>query len=266
MTRLLPRAWLAALTGALLLPFVPLVVWSVSRRWYFPALLPTEWSGRAWAYLAQPRVGVLEALGTSLLVGAGVTLLSLAVGIPAGRALGLHRFRGKTFVEFLILAPTIVPPIAVAMGIHVAFIRYGLADTLPGVMLVHLIPVTPYITLIMSSVFANYNVEFEEQARTLGASRPQVLRHVMLPLIWPGLVVGALFAFLISWSQYLLTLLIGGSQVVTLPVLLFTFANSGDNAITAALSLLFIAPALLILLLTARYLTGRTTALGGFGV
>jgi putative spermidine/putrescine transport system permease protein len=74
-------------------------------------------------------------------------------------------------------------------------------------------------------------------------------------------MVGSLFAFLISWSQYLLTLIIGGGQMITLPVLLFAFANSGDNAITAALSLLFIAPALLLFLLTARYLTGRNVAM-----
>ena len=63
----------------------------------------------------------------------------------------------------------------------------------------------------------------------------------------------------------MLTLLIGGGQVITLPVLLFAFANSGDNAITAALSLVFIAPALLLFLFTARYLTGRHTAVGGLG-
>ncbi len=81
----------------------------------------------------------------------------------------------------------------------------------------------------------------------------------------PGLVVGALFAFIISWSQYLLTLLIGGGSVVTLPVLLFSFANSGDQPITAALSLVFIAPAVIFLLFTARFLTARSAAIGGFG-
>ena len=137
--------------------------------------------------------------------------------------------------------------IAVAMGIHVAFLRVGLADTKVGVILVHLIPVMPYMVLTLTSVFANYNLDYEGQARTLGARPWQVFIHVTLPAIWPGLMVGCLFAFIISWSQYLLTLLIGGGEVITLPVLLFAFANSGDNAITAALSLVFIAPALLLL-------------------
>jgi putative spermidine/putrescine transport system permease protein len=198
-------------------------------------------------------------------VATAVTLLSIPIGIMAGRAIGLYRFRGRTLVQFLILAPTIVPVLAVAIGIHVVFIRYGLADTLPGVIFVHLVPVTPYMVLIMSSVFANYDTDYEDQARSLGAKPSQVFRFVMLPAIWPGLMVGSLFAFIISWSQYLLTLLIGGGQVITLPVLLFSFANSGDNAITAALSLVFIAPAILILLLTARYLSGKDAVFGSFG-
>lgn len=259
------RLLVLALALALLLPFAPLLIWSFSRRWYFPALLPTEWSLRAWEYVLLPGSRVGPALGQSVVIALAVTGLAALLGIPAGRALGLHQFRGKRLVEFLILAPTIVPTLAAAMGIHVAFIRYGLADSPGGVILVHLIPVLPYMTLIMSSVFANYNPDYEAQARTLGAKPRQVWRHITLPAILPGVVVGSLFAFVISWSQYVLTLLIGGGQVITLPLLLFAFANSGDNPITAALSLVFIAPALLFALLAARLLTGKNAALGGFG-
>ncbi len=249
----------------LLLPFVPLWIWSFSHRWLFPAVLPTEWSLRAWTYVFSSSSQVWTAFWHSFVVATAVTLLSIPIGIMAGRAIGLYHFRGRTLVQFLILAPTIVPVLAVAMGIHVVFIRYGLADTLLGVIFVHLVPVTPYMVLIMSSVFANYDTDYEDQARSLGAKTVQVFRYVMLPTIWPGLMVGTLFAFIISWSQYLLTLLIGGGQVITLPVLLFSFANSGDNAITAAMSLVFIAPAILILLLTSRYLSSKDAAFGSFG-
>ena len=260
------RLALGGLLLLLVLPLVPLVLWSVGFRWFFPELLPGEWSLRAWAYLASPSSRVGQALFNSLIVGLGATLLSLAIALPAGRALGLYSFRGKRLVEFLLLAPTIVPLLAVAMGIHIAFIRYGLADTRLGVALVHLVPTLPYAVLILASVFAGYDVAYEAQARTLGASPWQVLRHVMWPAIRPGLAVAALFAFLISWSQYLLTLLIGGGQVMTLPVLLVAFATSGDNALTAALSLVLVAPALLFLLLASRSLSsGQETALGGLG-
>lgn len=256
---------LTLIVAAVLLPLVPLLIWSFSFRWYFPALLPTEWSLRAWAYVFSPGSQVFRALVYSSVVGLAVTGISIMIGIPAGRAMGLYTFRGKTVVEFLILAPTIVPVIAVAMGIHVAFIRYGLADTLLGVILVHLIPVTPYMVMIMSSVFANYDPEYEQQARSLGANPWQVFWHVTLPAIWPGMLVGGLFAFIISWSQYILTVLIGGGRIITLPMLLFSFALSGDNAITAALSIVFIAPAVLFLIVTARYLSGENAAIGGFG-
>jgi putative spermidine/putrescine transport system permease protein len=262
-TRVLERAGVIGLTTILLLPLLPLVIWAFSQRWLYPAVLPTEWGLRAWRYILAPNTRALEALGNSLAVALLVTVLALLIALPAGRALGLARFRGKTAVEFLILAPTVVPAFAAAMGIQVLFIRYGLADTLAGVALVHLIPVAPYAVLILAGIFANYNVDYEHQARVLGAGPWRIFWRVTAPLILPGIVVAALFAFLISWSQYLLTLLIGGGQVLTLPVLLLAFANSGDYAITAALSLVFMAPAVLALLLSARYLAGGQTALRG---
>lgn len=246
-------------------PLVPLVIWSFAFRWYFPSLLPTEWSMRAWQYVVSNASGVPKAFVNSLVIAVIATVLSILIGIPAGRAMGLHKFRGKRLVEFLILAPTIIPGLAVVMGIHVAFIRYGLVDTIPGVVLVHLIPTTPYMVMVMASVFANYDPAFEEQARVLGAGPVATFIYVTFPAILPGIIVGGLFAFIISWSQYILTLLIGGGKVATLPVLLFAFAASGDNAVMAALAVIFVAPAVAFLVLTSKYLTGESAAIGGFG-
>lgn len=254
-----------AILVAVVAPLVPLLIWSFAHQWFFPSVLPSAWSGRGWVYLFSSGSQLGKALLNSTVVAVSVTLLSVLVGLPAGRVLALEQFRGKTAVFFLILAPTIMPTIAVAMGIHVAFLRLRLTDTLLGVILVHLIPVLPYTVLILRSVFATYNPDYEGQARTLGARPWQLFWYITLPAIWPGVVVGSLFAFLISWSQYLLTLLIGGGQLITLPILLFAFANSGDYTVTAALSLIFVAPALLLFLFTARYLTGRHVALGGLG-
>jgi len=262
-TRLAKQAGVIALTVVLLLPLAPLMIWAFSRRWLYPAALPTEWGLRAWRYLLDPNTRVLAAFANSLSVALVVTGLSILIALPAARVLGLECFRGKALVEFLILAPTVVPAFAAAMGIQVLFIRYGLADTRLGVILVHLIPVLPYVILILAGIFANYNVDYEHQARVLGAGSWTVFWRVTLPLILPGIIVAALFAFLISWSQYLLTLLIGGGRVITLPVLLLAFANSGDYAITAALSLVFMAPAVVALLFSARYLTGSHTTLRG---
>ncbi|MCL4267727.1 MAG: ABC transporter permease [Anaerolineae bacterium] len=255
----------AAILAGVVAPLLPLVLWSFAHRWFFPDVLPATWSGRAWFYLFSSSSQVGRALFNSVTVALAVTLLSLVISLPAARALALYDFRGKTAVLFFILAPALMPVIAIVMGMHVVFLRVGLADSRWGVVLAHLVPVMPYLVLVLTSAFANYNLDYEGQARVLGARPYQVFWHVTLPAIWPGLLVGCLFAFLISWSQYLLTLLIGGGQVITLPVLLFAFASSGDNTLTAALSLLFITPALLLFLLTARYLTGRHTAVGGLG-
>jgi putative spermidine/putrescine transport system permease protein len=247
------------------LPFVPLALWAFGTQWFFPSLLPRELSLRAWEYLGSAGAQVGEALVNSLVIAVVVTLLAALLGVPAGRALGMYRFRGRTLVELFILAPLIVPPITVAMGIHVVFIRLGLVDRAIGVILVHLIPTLPYMIMVMRGVFANFDADYEEQARSLGAAPVQVFFRVTLPAIFPGIITGSLFVFLVSWSQYVLTLLIGGGRVVTLPVLLFAFASSGDNTVTAAISIIFVAPAVGILAFTARYLTGRSAAIGGLG-
>lgn len=255
---------LIVLAFLLLVPFVPLIFWSVSRRWFFPSLVPDELSDRAWSFIFSERSQVLDALVTSLIIATAVAVIAAVIGLSGGRALGLYRFRGKRLAELYLLAPVIVPSIAVAMGIQVLFIRYGLANTIPGVVLVHLVPTIPYVVLVMGAVFANYDTTFEEQARVLGANPVRVFIHVTLPAVLPGLIVAAFFAFLISWSEYITTVLIGGGRVLTLPLLLFAFVRS-DPSVAAALSLFFIAPAILLMILTSRYLSGGQSAVGGLG-
>ncbi len=256
---------LAGIMVWVLLPLLPLFVWSVSHRWWFPAVVPTELSMRAWSYVASPLSQIGSAFLNSLVIACLVTAIAIFIGVPAGRALGMHDFKGKTLVEFIILAPTIIPGLAVIMGIHVFFIKINLVDTVPGVVIAHLLPTIPYMVIIMAGVFANYEAEFEEQSYSLGANKVNTFIHVTLPNIFPGIVTGGLFVFLISWSQYILTVLIGGGRVITLPLLLFSFAGAGDNSVTAALCIVFVAPAVLILIATSRYLSGESGAIGGFG-
>lgn len=253
----------AALAAWLLLPFLPLAVWSVAHGWRYPDLWPTTLSGKAWAYTLSDTAGVLESFAQTGFIALSTTLLAALVGIPAGRALGLYRFRGKGLVTALLLAPAILPALAVTFGLHGIFLRLGLTGTTGGVILAHLIPVLPYMTLVMAAVFSAFDTGYEDQARSLGASPTQVFFHVTLPAILPGLLAGALFAFLVSWSQYLLTLAIGGGRVQTLPLVLYSFAASGRNDITGAIALLYILPGLAILVVTSRWVTGRNAAVAG---
>ena len=258
------------LTGALLiiwlvLPLIPLAIWSFAKGWFYPNLLPKVWSLSAWNYAFSDTSGVLDALWLTVGISLAATALSILLAVPAGRALGMYQFKAKSFVEMLILAPMIVPGIAVVLGIHSIFISMGLTNSVTGVILVHLIPTIPYMVLVMAGIFANYNPAFELQARSLGASPMKTFWYVTLPTIMPGIIVGGLFAFLVSWSQYILTLLIGGGRVVTLPLLLFNFATSGRNDITGAIGMIYILPGVIILVLTAKHLSGRSSAVRGFG-
>ncbi|MBN8632791.1 MAG: ABC transporter permease subunit [Rhodobacterales bacterium] len=249
-----------ALAGWLVLPFLPLLIWSLAHGWRFPDVLPGEWSLKAWAYAISASSGIVESFVLTTLIALATTLLAALIGVPAGRALGLYRFRGKRLVMLLILAPAILPGIALVFGLHGVFLRAGLAGTVTGVVLAHLVPVLPYMTLIMAAVFARFDPAFEDQARTLGATPFQTFRTVTLPAILPGLLSGALFAFLVSWSQYLLTLAIGGGKVQTLPLLMFSFASAGRNDVTSAMALLYILPGLAIVVVTARHVTGNAAA------
>jgi putative spermidine/putrescine transport system permease protein len=143
------------------------------------------------------------------------------------------------------------------MGLHLWFVRLGLAETFVGVVLIHLTFCAPYTIMVMWGVFCDYNPEFEDQARSLGASVPQVMLFVMVPMVLPGITVAVLFSFLLSWSQYLSTLIIGGGKLLTLPILLFALMDSGDRPVAAAVSLVFVVPAFLVLLASAQSISRR---------
>jgi putative spermidine/putrescine transport system permease protein len=257
-----PRRFIGSIVAAAVgLPFVPLLLWSFTDRWFYPDLWPQSWGLRAWHYMiSSAGWQVAAAIGHSVVVAAVTAAIAVVIAVPAGRALGLYDFRGKDIVSVLLTLPIIVPPLCVAMGLHLWFIRLGLAETYAGVIGVHLTFCLPYAIFVLWGVFSNYNPDFEDQARSLGASRAAVIVRVMLPMILPGISVAALFAFLLSWSQYLSTLIIGGGRVTTLPVLLFALMGSGDRPVAAAVSLVFVAPALIALLFSARHLGNRSLA------
>jgi len=250
---------------AVLAPIIPQIIWSFAFRWFFPNLLPNAWSLDPWRYVFSDSSRVGEGLINSLIIALIVSLLSILVGLPAARAIALHQFRGKAAVEWLLMVPIIVPGIVAVMGIHIMFIRYRLTDSILGVSLVHLIPCVPYMVLVMASVFANYGTELEDTARSLGASPLRVFWYVTLPGIFPGLLVATMFTFLISWGQYVTTLLIGGGQIITLPMVLFPFISGASQANAAAISLVFVAPAIIVLIFTSRQLGRESAVMGGFG-
>ncbi len=237
------------------LPYIPLVLWSVSGQWNFPTLVP-EFSLRTWKYIFQSNE-IIRSLGMSVFISTSVTLLSLFVGLPISRILGLYNFKGKWWIRFFVILPAIVPSIAVGMGLQIMFIRMGLDSTVFGVILAQMIPSLPYMILNLSSVFSNYSLGYEEQATMLGASTLTRITQITLPAILPGLVVACLYTFIVSWSQYLLTLMIGGGRIKTLTILLFSYLFSGDYALAATTAILFIFPALFLVWLSSHVFANK---------
>ena len=250
---------LVVLTVAI--PFVQMLLWAFSNRWFYPGVWPQQWGLRAWQYIfGTAGTQIVDAIFQSISVAGATAAVSVIIGLPAGRALGLYGFKGKDLISILLTLPIIVPPLCVAMGLHLWFIRLGLAESFIGVVLVHLTFSLPYAVFVMWGVFSNYNPDYEDQARSLGAPAAAVFLRVTLPLVFPGVVVAALFSFLLSWSQYLVTLIIGGGKISTLPIILFSLMASGDRPVAAAVSIVFVLPAFAALLLSARFLGRRSMA------
>jgi putative spermidine/putrescine transport system permease protein len=269
------RFYLVLVLGSILGPFIPLVIASFAFRWTWPSLLPTSWWWEAratarlpigWDYVFSPVSRVVEATGNTILIALLVTLLCTAISLPAARVLARERFRGKSFVEFFLLTPLIVPEIAVGLGILITFIQLGLAGTYWGIVIVHLIPTIPYMVRVLTSVFQGLSRDYEEQARVLGAGPLRTLWHVTIPMILPGIIAGGLFAFLISSNIFLLTFFIGRGQIETLPTLLFSRVSGGGalDAVAAGVALIVCIPGIVLLIITERFIKEEVFA-KGFG-
>ena len=234
-------------------PLALFVVYAFSTRWFFPQPFPVDWTIEAFArVLNDPRL--LSGLRDSLFIALVSSLLAVFLGFPAARVLGLRQFRGRQIAWLVLFLPTIVPPLAIGMGLNILFLQIGLAGSLTGVVLAHLIPTLPYVIFTLAGTFARYDENYELQSLVLGASPARTFLTVTLRLIAPSVIVATLFAFLISWSQYLLTLLIGSGRIITLPILLFSTTSGGNPVTIAAISLIFLAPPVLVIAVTTRQL------------
>lgn len=233
--------------SVIVLPFMPLVLTSLSFGWQWPDVVPEAFSFRAWQYVVAGSSGTWQAVGASLLIAGIVTVVNIVLAVPAANALARNQFKGKWLAEAIIFAPIVIPPFVAVMGIHLTFLRLGLTGTILGVVLVHISPTLPYMVRAVMISYNTLSLDWEDQARMLGAGPLPRFFHVVLPHLLPGIAAGASLSVLISLSQYLITFMIGSGQVVTLPILLFPFISGGDPATASAYSLLFAGMAILVL-------------------
>lgn len=139
-----------------------------------------------------------------------------------------------------------IPATAFAMGVHITFIRLGLSDTMPGVIIIHLICSLPYSVNIMTDLTAMSGKKLEEQAMLLGATPFKAFKEVSLHALIPGLITSFCMAYIISFSQYFITLIIGGGNIKTLSTLMVPYIQSGDRTISGAYSVVFILSTLIL--------------------
>lgn len=232
-------------------PMAVLLLWGFGKRWPWPQVVPLEYSLRGLSYVVSTP-NSLYVIFFSIILSSVVTIISLAISIPAARALAMYEFKGKGFFKLLVLFPLVISPVATGLGIQVFFIKLGLAGTFIGVVLVHLVPCLPYGIRILTDVFTALGDSIEQQARTLGADKFQILYYVTLPLISKGLLSAGSLIFIVSFSQYFLTFVIGGGNVVTLSMLMFPFIQSGDRSIAACYSMAFIGITFMLLLVVEK--------------
>lgn len=236
-----------------LFPIIILIISAFSGNWQWPYFIPRQFSLRGIKYVLSSN-NSLKVLIYSVILSMTVTLITITISIPAGRALGIYHFKGKNIVKLIVLAPIIIPPVSVGVGIHVEFLKIGIANSFLGVVIIHLIPCIPYAVRIISDVFEILGEQLEQQARVLGATKIQTFFYVTLPTIMPAVTSSAFLVFIVSFSQYFLTFLIGGGKVVTYSILMFPFIEGGDENIAASFSLIFIITSLIVLFVIEKIL------------
>jgi putative spermidine/putrescine transport system permease protein len=242
------RAAAAAFAALFAIPLLVLPVQAVADAWRAPALLPQRLGTRGLQVAITGQAG--SALGNSLVVAAATTVLALLLGWPAARVLGGGRLRRPTPVLLLLALPLLVPAYATGTGLTEWFVRLGLADSRAGLVLAHLTVVLPYVVLVLTAGFGERLGDLEDMARTVGLGTPRRLSLVTLPAVRPTLAAAGVLGFLVSWSQYGLSLAVGGGLPM-LPLVLLPYIDT-DPQVAAALALLFLVPALAALAVAAR--------------
>ncbi|NUP58109.1 MAG: ABC transporter permease subunit [Pseudarthrobacter sp.] len=251
--RILRTATAAALAVWFVLPLLPLGLWVFADRWSYPAPLPQHWGlDNVESALAR---GAATAFAGSLGLGLMVSAVATPLGVLAARSLAFHPSRWSAAVSALLFAPLALPAFVAVFGLNVLLVRLQVPSS-AGVVLVLTAYALPYTTYVMRLAYAAHDIGFEEEACTLGATRGQVLFRVQLPLIAPALARAAFLAFMVGWTDYLVTLLVGGGSLVTVPLLVASAASgTGNDGIVAVLSVMALVPPLALLLLMG--MTGR---------
>lgn len=233
----------------LVLPILVIVPISFSAEQYLkfpPSEFSLEWYRR---FFQRPEW--MASLWLSIEVAVMSTLMTLIIGVPGAIALVRGRFPGKGLIYAVLLSPMIVPTIITGVAIYLFFAKIGLVGSPFAMALGHTVLSLPLMIIIVSATLQGFDERLEQAALSLGASPLQTFRYVTLPLIAPGVISGTLFAFLSSFDELIVPLLLAGATTFTLPVRIWNSVFMQVEPTIAAVSSFLIGVAVLILVLSA---------------
>ncbi|WP_022980883.1 ABC transporter permease [Ideonella sp. B508-1] len=201
----------------------PMPGWSL--QWYQNLFTSEEW-GRA--------------TKNSFIVAPAATLLATTLGTLTAVGLARVNFPGKGLLMSVLIAPMVVPIVVVGVACYLFFARLGLADTYTGLIVVHAALGAPFVVTTVLATLQGFNHNLVRASLSLGAGPVQTFFRVTLPVIAPGVISGALFAFATSFDEVVVTLFIAGPDQVTLPRQMFTGIRENINPTIAAVATLLI--------------------------
>jgi putative spermidine/putrescine transport system permease protein len=250
-------------------PMTSLFIWSIAETWYWPHALPQEIGTAYWQQalglrtsLAIGAVSIVPAFFLSLTIAIIVVVLSMIIAIPAGYALAKYRIPFGAFILFLFLMPNAFPQQPIFVNLLHIFTKLGLAGTVPGVLLVHILVGLVFGVWITSATFKSIPPSMEEAARSVGASGPRAFFKITLPLAAPGLLASAVFVFITSLDEFTGTFFIGLPFVNTLPMTLYS--SSGYNMqFASVIAIILLIPSILFMVLIQKVL--KAEYVGGMG-
>lgn len=251
------RLWLYALGGLVLLfliaPSVIIVIMSFSGSTLlqFP---PEQWSLR-WYESYFGSVEWRDATVVSVKVAVMTMIVATPLGTAAAYAINVGTLRMTGAINALLTASLIIPVILIGIGTFFLYARIGLNNTLTGLVIAHTVQALPLVVLTVLSGLRSYDMNQEKVARSLGANRFSAFRRVTMPQIRFSIVSGALFAFITSFDEVVVSLFISGGETTTLTRRMFNALRDQIDPTIAAISTCLIV--LSIVLLSAAQMFGR---------
>lgn len=192
----------------------------------------------------------------SLLLAFTASTAALVIGTLGAYALVRGQFAGRRLFEANLIAPMIVPQIITAVALYIFFARVGILGSFGGLILGHVILITPYVVLVMMTAIRDFDLRVEQVAMTLGASRLQVLTGIVLPNVGRSALAAWIFAFVLSFDEVVVTLFVSGTHL-TIPKRMFNELVIQVNPTITAVATLLIAFNVLALLLVVAVAGGR---------